>query len=242
MRSKSSFDREKQQSLMEEQLEQLQLASAALMKLAAKAEAGGKMEEEEPEPTVVILPGGKAPIDRDRLCNDILNTGVTAALVGGFALTHLEGGVDVDVGWVGYIIYLASYASVHACTCSALTSALMYREANLLHEDAVTAWAAERKMLLSLPMMKFGMGVLCYLFSVILTAWRDLDSDRPTRLTAMIIGLMSMSTVFMTVLKISYDNFKVNSKAKKDQKPPKAKKSKMNVRTVADPDDNTHTM
>ena len=182
---------------MEEQLEQLQLASAALMKLAAKAEAGGKMEEEEPEPTVVILPGGKAPIDRDRLCNDILNTGVTAALVGGFALTNLEGGVDVDVGWVGYIIYLgasagsldlwsdiacyaccccccaspretdrdppsaASYASVHACTCSALTSALMYREANLLHEDAVTAWAAERKMLLSLPMMKFGMGVLC---------------------------------------------------------------------------------
>ena len=110
---------------MEEQLEQLQLASAALMKLAAKAEAGGKMEEEEPEPTVVILPGGKAPIDRDRLCNDILNTGVTAALVGGFALTNLEGGVDAEVGWVGYVIYLGASASLSSSTSELISPCLL---------------------------------------------------------------------------------------------------------------------
>ena len=54
----------------------------------------------------------------------------------------------------------------------------------------------------------------------------------------MIIGLMSMSTVFMTVLKITCDNMKAAStgKKKKDKKTLTAKNTKLNMRTVADPD------
>ena len=103
----------------------------------------------------------KAPIDRERLLNDLVNTGVTAALVGGFALESIES-PDETAGTITYAIYFLSYTAVHSCTCSALTSALLYRQANLLREDDVASWANARKVMLTLPIVKFGFGTACF--------------------------------------------------------------------------------
>ena len=97
------------------------------------------------------------------------------------------------------LIYLASCFAVHACTCSALTSALLYRVAVRMDDEAVPAWAKAHPLLLMLPLGKFGMGCVSYLASVILLSFRDLDHSAWTQYACLAIGLMSMSTVFMTV-------------------------------------------
>jgi hypothetical protein len=50
-------------------------------------------------------------------------------------------------------IYMCSFVGVHACTCSCVTSALLYRVANDMSDDEAPNW-----FVLSLPMMKFGIG------------------------------------------------------------------------------------
>ena len=67
---------------------------------------------------------GGGGLDRERLCNDILNTGVMGALIGGFALSNLQAGFDTAVT-LDVAIYLTSFIGVHACTCSCVTSALL---------------------------------------------------------------------------------------------------------------------
>jgi hypothetical protein len=48
---------------------------------------------------------------------------------------------------------MCSFVGVHACTCSCVTSALLYRVANDMSDDEAPNW-----FVLSLPMMKFGIG------------------------------------------------------------------------------------
>ena len=59
-----------------------------------------------------------APVDRDRLMNDAINTGVTSALISGFALGNLSGAYDFTSNDV--VVYMASCVSVHMCTCACL--------------------------------------------------------------------------------------------------------------------------
>jgi hypothetical protein len=143
---------------------------------------------------------GAEVMDRERLCNDILNTGVMGALIGGFALSNLQ--MDFDTNNThDIVIYLASFIGVHACTCSCITSALLYRVANRLSDNAAEAWAADNSMLLLLPMGKFGMGCLSYLLSVIALSHRDLKGaggGNAWRNVALLIGIMSMSITVMT--------------------------------------------
>lgn len=214
--SASSAQREQMMQQCAQQMAQLQSATDALVKLAAVL--GQKTPSPVPEevvPVVAVPTVGvaiKAPIDRDRLLSDLTNTGVMAALVGGFALTNTENGIydsqGEHTGAIDYVTYVAAYSAVHACTCSALTSALLYREANMLEDDAVIAWANERKILLMLPMMKFGMGVMAYLSCVIIVAWRDLATSPVSQIITLVVGVMSMSMVFMTVAKVGVDNLK----------------------------------
>ena len=153
-----------------------------------------------------------APPDRERLSNDQLNTGVTAALIGGFALSNLQSGGLADasdtsaLGTLGVVVYVLSCLSVHACTCSALTSALLYRVINQLEDDGVAIWAGRHRILLTLPLMKFGMGCVSYLSSVLLLSFRDLDGLPVPRIMALVIGTASMSTVMMTVVAIARDS------------------------------------
>jgi len=147
----------------------------------------------------------KAGNERERVLNDVVNTGVMAALIGGFALGNLQDSF-VDGTTLGTLIYVCSVFSVHACTCSALTSALLYRKINGMSEEATSAWAAKRGFILIMPIMKFGMGCVVYLVSVLLLSYRALESNTVARYIALGIGIMSMSTVFMTVALLAMDS------------------------------------
>ena len=160
-----------------------------------------------------------ADLDRERLCCDVLNTSVMAALVGGFALSNM---VAPGESTIEYVIYTMSCFAVHACTCSALTSALLYRTVVRMKDECVAEWAGKpmNKMLLMMPLMKFGMGCVSYLGSVIVLSWKD-QSYSPSgealffRLLCLVIGVMSMSTVLMTCVVI------FGKEALPKRKPPK---------------------
>jgi len=147
-----------------------------------------------------------ATMDRERLCNDLVNTGVAAALVGGFALSnvqhnHFEREIDAEpenLPNLLLIIYVLSNFSVHACTCGALTSAIAYKRVNELDDACVVEWAARHKIWLAMPMMKFAMGVLAYMTAVLLLAYFDLAGQYPiSQGITMAVGVMSMASVFM---------------------------------------------
>ena len=145
---------------------------------------------------------------RDRLCNDVTNTAVAASLVGGFALGNLDGMIGIDGRPINYVLYMMSVFSIHACTCSALTSALLYRKINGLPDECVEEWELKHVLLLMMPVMKFGMGCAVYLGTVILMSYRDLDAEPSYQWTSVGIGIMSMSTVAITVLIMAFDKTK----------------------------------
>jgi len=136
-------------------------------------------------------------LDRDRLCNDILNTGVMASLIGGFAMGNL-GGKKVEDKALPLIIYCLNVVCVHACTCSALMGAFLYNKANGLHEEDVTAWAQENAFLLSIPMKKFAGGCICYLVAVLMLSYQQLENNDIAKFFCLMIGVMSVGMVFMT--------------------------------------------
>ena len=151
-----------------------------------------------------------AQVDRERLCNDTMNTGVVAALVGGFALGNVTVDLTDEATGVDVCIYMLSVLAVHACTCSALCSALLYRVVNSLEDDSVAGWAASHKKLLHLPIAKFGMGCVSYLISVVFMSWRALEPVTTWRYMALIIGVGSVSSVAMTTWIIFSDQFGSN--------------------------------
>jgi hypothetical protein len=77
-----------------------------------------------------------ATIDRERLTNDMMNTSVMATLIGGFALNSLT----PPTSEIDQAIYALSYVAVHACTCSALTSAFIFRVVNKMEVRRVQHW------------------------------------------------------------------------------------------------------
>jgi hypothetical protein len=137
-------------------------------------------------------------MDRDRLLNDLLNTGVTAALIGGFALSNIQGMVVEEDNALLQAAYLLSFGAVHACTCACLTSAMLYREANKLSDEAAEAWASSNTMMLSLPWYKFAMGCFSYIVGVVLMTLDVLEDVAFSKWLSLVIGIMSCSTVFMT--------------------------------------------
>ena len=149
--------------------------------------------------------GGGGGVDRERLLNDILNTGVMGALIGGFALSNVQQtydmGIPLDVG-----IYMCSFVAVHACTCSAVCAALLYRVANALSDSETPRWAMKNATLLKMPMMKFGFGCLTYLLSVVLISWRDLAPVEGWQLAALIIGVLSMSMTLGIAIVLGLQN------------------------------------
>ena len=66
-------------------------------------------------------------------------------------------------------------------------------------DSAVPDWVADRKMLLLMPLAKFFMGCTSYLGSVILLSWRDLEDAVVYQIACLVIGVMSMSTVYITL-------------------------------------------
>mmetsp|Transcript_42456 Transcript_42456/g.131489 ORF Transcript_42456/g.131489 Transcript_42456/m.131489 type:complete len:214 (-) Transcript_42456:120-761(-) len=139
----------------------------------------------------------KAGNERERVLNDVVNTGVMAALVGGFALGNMRDDL-IDGSALGVWIYSLAVFAVHACTCSALTSAMLYRLANRMDDEAAVAWAADRVWLLRLPLAKFGVGCLGYLLSVLLLAFRALEPHAAACFLSLAAGVMGACTVLTT--------------------------------------------
>jgi len=168
-------------------------------------------EDEDDDEDHVSRTQGK---DKTMVLNDITNSGVMSALVGGFALSSVQSGTFYhEESMMDNVAYVLLILAVHACTCSALTSALLYRTVNMMSEEEVPAWSLSNWLLLIMPMAKFGMGVLSYIVSVILISWRKLEDVPMTQLMACTIGVVSMSTVVMTVVML-------NSKGTAAAKPP----------------------
>eukprot|EP01052_Picozoa_sp_SAG31_P036656 SAG31_NODE_4609_length_3098_cov_2.056019_5_plen_158_part_00 len=141
------------------------------------------------------------------LSNDVLNTGVTAALIGGFALGSLQEGIDPAEDTVlARATYLLSLVAVHACTCSCLSSAFLYYVANVMEDnESVAVWASRHPILLRIPILKFAAGCVCYLVSVLLLSWRHLEGGAVSRYLALGIGGGSVLMVFVTVVLIFSD-------------------------------------
>jgi len=151
--------------------------------------------------------------------DDQMNTGVIAALIGGFALTNSwEMGVEVEdydpnvkrriePRTLSVIAYVLAICAVHACTCSALVSAFLYRNLTRMKspQDAVQ-WVHRHPILIETPFYKFLMGVLLYLASVILVAWETLEFNTTCRIFTVVVGIVGCTTVLATCYIILSDN------------------------------------
>ena len=109
---------------------------------------------------------GNVKYSKECVLNDITNTGVMAALIGGFALSNVQATTtefEPGTAAIDSATYLLTLLAVHACTCSALTSALLYRTVNAMGPLQVPPWAHRNWVLLLMPMAKFGMGTAAYI-------------------------------------------------------------------------------
>jgi hypothetical protein len=61
---------------------------------------------------------------------------------------------------INFAIYLCAFVAVHACTCSALTSAVLWRHVNAMGEASLVEWRKKfrNRFLLVLPFAKFAIG------------------------------------------------------------------------------------
>ena len=108
--------------------------------------------------------------------DDQMNTGVIAALIGGFALTNSwEMGVEmedydpnviIEPRTLSVIAYVLAICAVHACTCSALVSAFLYRNLTRMKspQDAVQ-WVHRHPILIETPFYKAGNFISCTILS-----------------------------------------------------------------------------
>jgi len=65
-------------------------------------------------------------------------------------------------------------------------------------DSALSHWVDTHAWLLALPAYKCYTGLVCYLLSVILMSYRDLGANDTIKAIAMIIGIVSVLTVFVT--------------------------------------------
>jgi hypothetical protein len=146
---------------------------------------------------------GNVKYSKECVLNDITNTGVMAALIGGFALSNVQATItefEPGTAAIDSATYLLTLLAVHACTCSALTSALLYRTVNAMGPLQVPPWAHRNWVLLLMPMAKFGMGTAAYIIAVLLGSFRTLEQVPGSQAIALAIGIGSLSTVVMTVV------------------------------------------
>ena len=88
-------------------------------------------------------------MDFDRYRDDQLNTGVIAALIGGFSLTN-----SWEMEFAGPLIDTATHVlaiiALHSCTCSALVSPFLYRALTRSDPDEAVRWMEEHCIVASL--------------------------------------------------------------------------------------------
>mmetsp|Transcript_22415 Transcript_22415/g.25751 ORF Transcript_22415/g.25751 Transcript_22415/m.25751 type:complete len:206 (-) Transcript_22415:96-713(-) len=143
-------------------------------------------------------------MDYEKYRDDQLNTGVIAALLGGFALTN-SWEIDVREGTrLDCIMYALAIIAAHVCTCSAVTSAILYR--TLTHNDPKQAvlWMRKHPLLARLAYQKLVIGISLYIVSVMLIAWKELSNDMVPRIITLVIGVLSATFAAATFFFVHY--------------------------------------
>lgn len=79
---------------------------------------------------------------------------------------------------------------------------MLYRTFNHQSDEAAVSWARRNKLLLVAPWMKFVMGGGCYIASVIALSFEALQYIPVFRYLCLGIGLMSMSVVLLTFMRV----------------------------------------
>ena len=125
---------------------------------ASEEEEENASEEEKEQQQLII----EIETKYERYRDDQMNTGIIAALVGGFALTNSwEMNIYENEGENNFVsnIELSSYTlailAVHGCTCSALVSAFLYRSITRVKSPkAGVQWVERHPILVQLPWYK----------------------------------------------------------------------------------------
>jgi len=141
---------------------------------------------------------GDAGSVREQVMNDMMNTSVMGALIGGFALGNLTAHNLSTEADLDNVIYMLNVVAIHASTCSSLTSAFVYRHVNYLSEGEAAEWCVTWSFLTKLPIGKFAMGCISYMTSVLLITYRGLVGL--VQIFAVVVGLMSIASVIFVAL------------------------------------------
>ena len=151
-----------------------------------------------------LIDSASTELSRDQVMNDIMNTSVMAALVGGFALSNMDSSAWRFDSHLDTTLYVLTTVAVHACTCSALTSAFVYRHLNNMDEDGFVFWYASKfnKMICKAPLIKFVMGVIAYMTSVIVKTWIQGDGFFHVQIMTSGIGVMSVMSALSIMLEL----------------------------------------
>ncbi len=121
----------------------------------------------------------------------------SATLVSGFSLGRLAkvDGNNSHDSW----IYLLLICAIHMCTCSLLSSVLIYRRLVMSTPDELAKMEQMKfwKVMFALPLLKFAAGLVCYLTSVIIISSRDTEGNW-INVPVVVIGVCSLGMVAFT--------------------------------------------
>ena len=129
-------------------------------------------------------------MDYEKHRDDQRNTGVIAALLGGFALSN-SWNIEIDGTIIGTVMYVLSIVAVHTCTCSALTSAFLFQTLTSSDPEKAVLWMEKHSFVASLPFSKFAVGATAYLASVMLVAFKGLAEEYAAQVITTVIGVSS---------------------------------------------------
>uniref|UniRef100_A0A7S1S420 Uncharacterized protein n=1 Tax=Alexandrium catenella TaxID=2925 RepID=A0A7S1S420_ALECA len=105
-------------------------------------------------------------MSRDQMLNDFTNTGVVAALIGGFALSDFSSIKDVS-GTMSCARAVVMFLATHLCTASTISASLCYRAVNALDEGQAETWSVEMSSLRLMVFALFAMGGVLYVVGVV---------------------------------------------------------------------------
>ena len=147
----------------------------------------------------------KNPMDFDRYRDDMLNTGVIAALLGGFALTN-SWEMDNSGSLLDTTTYVLAIIAVHSCTCSVLSSAFLYRSLTKSDPQEAVRWMESHTTIAALPFLKFVIGTVVYMTSVILVALKELEDVPAARLFTFVAGIFGFCSSLGILGYLSFDS------------------------------------
>ncbi len=147
----------------------------------------------------------KKSMTYDHYREDMVNTGVVAALLGGFSLTN-SWEMEMSGSILDTVTYVIAIICVHVCTCSALTSAFLYRSLTISDPKEAVRWMDSHPTIASLPYFKFVAGVITYMASVILVAWKQLEDVPKAKQFTFFSGLCAVSSTFYVLVYLYFDS------------------------------------